>query len=105
MNSTAPRPRAACPAVAPRRRQYSGWKTSGVQSSATPLSATIPAPDLSPTGLLEKADQALYQAKRSGRDCVKPAAGYERAPSKPGHLQAAVLGSAILAGVGEASAG
>jgi hypothetical protein len=40
--------------------------------------------------LLEKADQALYRAKRSGRDCVKQDAGVRVVQGQASEIQAAM---------------
>lgn len=50
--------------------------------------ATVPALGQTPAELLKKADQALYRAKRSGRDRVKQAAEFPGASPAPPRLQA-----------------
>ena len=45
--------------------------------------------------LLHRADSALYNAKRGGRDCVR--LSYQRSPEQPGD-DAKAAGSRLLAG-------
>jgi diguanylate cyclase (GGDEF)-like protein/PAS domain S-box-containing protein len=64
--------------VADMQLRHEGAPNGEHLSISAGVAVAVPQPDQTAAGLLEKADQALYRAKRSGRDCVKQAGTPER---------------------------
>ncbi|MCM3592568.1 GGDEF domain-containing protein [Brevibacillus borstelensis] len=52
---------------------HSGSKASSVVTVSVGVSTLLPAEAISPENAIERADQALYEAKKAGRNCVRMA--------------------------------